>query len=191
MISFTPLDEGVTRHSGGFIWASERTGFGHLYLHDASGTCLGPITEGDRMVEQIAGINEAAGLVYFTGTPDGPLESHLYYARLCPDGNSTLQALVRLTHGKGKHVVVLDHHMRKFVDIYDSLDSTPKVLLCNLIDGSVIMSIYEQPFTIPRLKRLQLEPPEIVQIQANDGTLLYVALYKPDATGFGLLHTKP
>ncbi|EOY23543.1 Prolyl oligopeptidase family protein isoform 1 [Theobroma cacao] len=182
---FTPLDRGATRYSGGFIWASERTGYRHLYLHDANGTCLGPITEGDWMVEQIAGINEAAGLVYFTGTLDGPLESHLYYTRLCPDENSTLQAPIRLTHGKGKHVVVLDHHMRKFVDIYDSLDSPPRVLLCNLIDGSVIISLYEQPFTIPRLKRLQLEPPEIVQIQSNDGTILYGAIYKPDAARFG------
>ncbi|XP_022736591.1 uncharacterized protein LOC111289638 isoform X2 [Durio zibethinus] len=182
---FTPLDKGVTIYSGGFIWASERTGFRHLYLYNANGTCLGPITEGDWMVEQIAGINEAAGLVYFTGTLDGPLESHLYFARLCPDENSTLQTPVRLTHGKGKHVIVLDHHMQKFVDIYDSLDSPPRVLLCNLIDGSVIMSIYEQPLAIPRLKRLQLEPPEIVHIQANDGTILYGALYKPDATRFG------
>ncbi|XWS48553.1 hypothetical protein CRYUN_Cryun13aG0087600 [Craigia yunnanensis] len=182
---FTPLDKVVTRYSGGFIWASERTGFRHLYLHDANGTSLGPITEGDWMVEQIAGINEAAGLVYFTGTLDGPLESHLYYARLCPDENSTLQAPVRLTHLQGKHVVVLDHRMQKFVDIYDSLDSPPRVLLCNLIDGSVIMSIYEQPFPFPKLERLQLEPPEIAQIQANDGTILYGALYKPDATRFG------
>ncbi|XP_022723527.1 uncharacterized protein LOC111280408 isoform X2 [Durio zibethinus] len=182
---FTPLDKGVTRYSGGFIWASERTGFRHLYLHDANGTCLEPITEGEWMVEQIAGVNEAAGLVYFTGTLDGPLESHLYHARLCPDENSTLQPPVRLTNGKGKHVVVLDHHMQKFVDIYDSLDSPPTVLLCSLIDGSILMSIYEQPLTIPELKRLQLEPPEIVQIQANGGTVLYGALYKPDATRFG------
>lgn len=182
---FTPLDKGVTRHSGGFIWASERTGFRHLYLHDAYGVCLGPITRGDWMVEQIAGINEAAGLVYFTGTLDGPLESHLYRVKLYPDGDSTLQSPVRLTHGKGKHVVVLDHHLQNFVDIYDSLDSPPRILLCSLIDGSVIMSMYDQPLTIPRLKRLQLDPPEIVEIQTNDGTVLYGALYKPDPARFG------
>ncbi|KAJ1431203.1 Dipeptidylpeptidase IV, N-terminal domain, partial [Sesbania bispinosa] len=56
---FTPLDKGITKFSGGFIWASEKTGFRHLYLHDANGTCLGPITEGEWMVEQIAGVNEA------------------------------------------------------------------------------------------------------------------------------------
>lgn len=182
---FTPLDVGVNRFSGGFIWASEKTGFRHLYLHDANGTCLGPITEGDWMVEQIAGVNEAAGLVYFTGTLDGPLESNLYSAKLFLDGNEPLQAPLRLTHGKGKHMVVLDHQMQSFVDIHDSLDFPPRVLLCSLSDGSLVMPLYEQPFTVPRFKRLQLEPPEIVQIQANDGTTLFGALYKPDETRFG------
>ncbi|KAA8540038.1 hypothetical protein F0562_026730 [Nyssa sinensis] len=182
---FTPLDKGLNKFSGGFIWASEKTGFRHLYLHETNGSCLGPITEGDWMVEQIAGVNEAMGLVYFTGTLDGPLESHLYCAKLFPDGSYPPQTPLRLTQGKGRHVVVLDHQMQRFVDVHDSLDSPPRISLCFLHDGSLIMPLYEQPFTIPRFKRLQLEPPEIVQVQGNDGTILYAALYKPDAERFG------
>ena len=181
---FTPLDRS-SKFSGGFIWGSERTGFRHLYLHDTNGNLLGAITEGDWMVEQIAGVNEAAGLVYFTGTYDRPLESNLYCAKLFRDVNQPLQAPVRLTHSKGKHVVVLDHHMRNFVDIHDSLDSPPKVLLRSLQDGSLIMPLYELSFTIPRYKKLHLEPPEIVELQANDGSTLFGALYKPDETRFG------
>ncbi|XP_047179553.1 dipeptidyl aminopeptidase 4 [Vigna umbellata] len=182
---FTPLDKGVTKFSGGFIWASEKTGFRHLYLHDANGVCLGSITEGEWMVEQIAGVNEATGLIYFTGTLDGPLESNLYCTKLFIDGSQPLQVPVRLTHSKGKHIVVLDHHMRNFVDIHDSLGCPPRVLLCSLEDGSVIKPLYEQSFTVPRFKKLQLEAPEIIEIQANDGTTLYGALYKPDASRFG------
>lgn len=182
---FTALDKSVTKFSGGFIWASEKTGFRHLYLHDNNGFCLGPITEGEWMVEQIVGVNEAAGLVYFTGTLDGPLESHLYCVKLYPDWNHTLEAPVKLTHGKGKHVTVLDHNMRNFVDFHDSVDTPPRILLCSLQDGSIILPLYEQPLTVPRIKRLQLEPPEMVQIQANDGTVLYCALYKPDETRYG------
>lgn len=183
---FTPLDKGVTKFSAGFIWASEKTGFRHLYLHDANGTCLGPITEGEWMVEQITGVNEATGVVYFTGTLDSPVESNLYCAKLFVDGTQPLQPPTRLTHGKGKHVVVLDHHMQSFVDIHDSLGSPPTVLLCSLEDGSIIMPLYEQqPSTIPRFKKLRLEPPEIIEIKANDGTVLYGALYKPDASRFG------
>jgi dipeptidyl-peptidase-4 len=182
---FTPLDKGITKYSGGFIWASEKSGFRHLCVHDANGTCLGQITEGEWMVEQIAGVNEAAGIIYFTATLDGPLESHLYYAKLYPIENNPLQAPVRLTNGKGKHSVVLDHHLQNFVDIHDSLDSPPRVSLCSLFDGREIMPLFEQSFTIPRYKRLELEPPKIVQIQANDGTILYGALYDPDPTRFG------
>ncbi|XP_058749634.1 uncharacterized protein LOC131622606 [Vicia villosa] len=182
---FTPLDKGVTKFSGGFIWASEKSGFRHLYLHDANGTCLGPITEGEWMVEQIAGVNEATGLIYFTGTLDSPLESNLYCTKLFVDGTQPLQAPTRLTHGKGKHIVVLDHHMQTFVDIHDSLSCPPRVLLCSLEDGSIIMPLYEQPMPVPKFKKLQLEPPEIVEIETADGTILYGALYKPDVSRFG------
>ncbi|KAI3975610.1 hypothetical protein MKX01_017523 [Papaver californicum] len=182
---FTPLDKGVNRYSGGFIWASEKTGFRHLYLHDENGACMGPLTEGDWMVEQIAGVNEIAGLVYFTGTLDGATESNLYSTSLFPDWNQPLQAPKRLTHGKGKHSVVLDHQMQRFVDVHDSLETPPRVLIRSLHDGSVTMALYEEPSTVMKFKKLRLLPPEIVQIQANDGTTLYGALYKPDPEIFG------
>ncbi|CAI0541471.1 unnamed protein product [Linum tenue] len=183
---FTPLDKGLNQYSGGFLWASEKTGFKHLYLHDETGTCLGPITEGQWMVEQLAGVDEAAGFIYFTATLDSPLESNLYRAKLYPDhGTRISEGPLRLTHGKGKHVVVLDHHMRNFIDVHDSIDSPPRVLLCSLLDGSLIAPLYEQSVAIPRLKKLEFDHPEIVQIQTNDGTLLYGALYKPDPVKFG------
>ncbi|KAL8519498.1 hypothetical protein ACS0TY_010432 [Phlomoides rotata] len=139
---FTPLD----KPSGGFIWASEKTGFRHLYLHDSDGVCLGPITQGDWVVEQVSGVNEASGIVYFTGTLDGPLESHLYCTNLFPDA---LQTPIRLTHGEGKHAVVLDHQLQRFVDIHDSLRSPPKITVNSLLDGSLITCLYEKPVYAP------------------------------------------
>ena len=182
---FTPLDKGRSEFSGGFIWASDKTGFRHLYLHDKHGALVGPITQGDWMVEQIAGANENAGLVYFTGTMDGPLEANLYCANLLPDHNLPLQPPRRLTRGNGRHAVILDHQMQRFIDVHDSLNTPPKVLLCSLHDGSIIMPLYEQQLTIPRFKKLPLLSPDIVQISAKDGTALYGALYKPDAKKFG------
>ncbi|KAL9677546.1 hypothetical protein QQ045_005779 [Rhodiola kirilowii] len=182
---FTPLDKGVSNFGGGFIWASEKTGYKHLYLHDASGNCIGPITEGEWMVEHISGVNEAAGLIYFTGTLDGPLESHLYCTKLFRDGDQHIEPPRRLTKGNGKHMVVLDHHFQMFADIYDALDSPPKILLCDLASGDVVMPLFEQTLTDPRFRKLHLEPPVMVQVHANDGTTLYGALYKPDEANFG------
>jgi len=183
---FTPLDKGVnSKHPGGFIWASEKTGFRHLYVHDKNGVCLGPLTQGEWMVEQIAAVNESNGLIYFCGTLDGPLETNLYQTNLFPDWSLPLQPPKRLTHGTGRHSVILDHQLLRFIDVYDSIKSSPVILLCSLLDGSVIMPLFEQPSTIPSLKKFQQLSPEIVEITAKDGTTLYGTLYLPDERKYG------
>ncbi|GLJ11548.1 hypothetical protein SUGI_0170550 [Cryptomeria japonica] len=182
---FTPLHKGVDRFAGGFLWASERTGFRHLYVYDGKGYCLGAITEGEWMVEQVAGVDEINGVVYFTGTLDNPLETHLYSTLLFPNFDHPLQKPKRLTQEEGRHSVVLDHQMQRFVDIHDSLKSLPRVTLRSLQDGKLLIPIYEQPSLTPRIQRLLTLAPEIVQILASDGTPLYGAIYRPSVELFG------
>lgn len=53
--------------SGCFLWASERSGFRHLYLHRPDGSVIGAVTAGDWQVDSLEGVDEDQGLVYFTG----------------------------------------------------------------------------------------------------------------------------
>lgn len=182
---FTPLHKGAGRLAGAFVWASERTGFRHLYLHDARGECLGALTGGDWMVEQVAGLDESRGLIYFTGTADGPLECHLYAARLEVGGGAQVAAPRRLTRGRGKHAVVLDHQVARFVDAHDSLHAPLAISLCSLEDGRVLAPIHEQPQPLPRVEKLRLTPPELLQVESKHGAVLHGALYRPDAAVFG------
>jgi dipeptidyl-peptidase-4 len=105
-------------------------------------------------VEQVAGLNETAGIVYFTATYDSPIETHLYSTNLFVEFDWSPLKPKRLT--EGCHNVVLDHNIQRFVDIHDSLISPPRVLLCSLEDGSILVSIYEQPGPTPRTGRFQL-----------------------------------
>lgn len=182
---FTPLHRCSGRLAGGFIWASERTGFRHLYLHDEYGNCLGTLTQGNWIVEQVAGVDENAGLIYFTGTYDSPFETHLYSTNLYVDSSQPPAEPKRLTQGAGRHIVVLDHQMQKFVDIHDSLDTPPRVLLCSLDTGKLLVSIYEQPAPAYHARRLQLTPPEFRTLTASDGTPLHGLVYIPDSKQFG------
>ncbi len=69
--NFKPLKD------GSFIWSSERSGFSHLYRwRDGQWTQL---TTGDWAVQDVAGVNEEARRVYFTGTAETPLEQQLYW----------------------------------------------------------------------------------------------------------------
>ena len=76
-----PLPEG----SFSFIFASERTGFTHLYLYtfvpglnNERAILVRSLSGGDWMVESIVGIDMAADALYVTGTYDSALERHLY-----------------------------------------------------------------------------------------------------------------
>lgn len=164
-------------NDGGFIWASERTGFQHLYRYDRDGNLLNPITSGDWIVDGVAGVDEAKGLVYFTGTLDGPTERHLYVASLA--GGEPR----RITDAPGIHAVVTDHVLGRFVDIHHNIETPPTVTLRALSDGNVLRTIYET--TDPRIARLALQPPQLVTLQSRDGETLQGAVYRPADHGAG------
>lgn len=160
-----------TQYADGFIWASERSGYQHLYLYDGDGKLIRQLTAGEWMVENIAGVDAKKGVVYFTGRKDSPLESHLYAVSFDADEPR------RITSSAGMHAVVLDHSFKYFVDIHSSLTQPPHVTLRRLSNGSKVREIYVNDD--PRVKDLKLRPPELVSFQNRDGILLYGALYRP------------
>ena len=127
---FRPLRSGD--HAGSFIWASERGGFQHLYLYDRDGGLIRQLTHGEWMVELLAGVDEARGLVYFTATRESPLETHLYVVAL--EGGEPR----KITAAPGKHAVVLDHACARFVDTHDLLGQPPTITLRSLDDGALL-----------------------------------------------------
>ena len=69
--NFKPLKD------GSLIWSSERSGYSHLYRW--KGGKWTQLTRGDWAVEDVAGVDEAAKRVYFTGTEETPIEQQLYW----------------------------------------------------------------------------------------------------------------
>ncbi|MBN1259298.1 MAG: DPP IV N-terminal domain-containing protein, partial [Anaerolineae bacterium] len=162
---WTPLKDGR------FIWASERTGFMHLYLCDREGAVIRPLTEGDWVVDSVAGVDEENGIVYFTGTLTSPLERHLYAVPL--DGGE----IRKITRAPGTHQIVLDHGRERFIDIHSSLAHPPAVTLRATQDGRLLQTLYDEPD--PRIAALAPEPPALVTLKSRDGVTLYGALYRP------------
>ena len=73
---FTPLA------NGDFLWTSERTGWRHIERRKRDGTGVQVLTTGTWAVSQIAGVDEAAGRVFFMSNKDDSLEQRLYSASL-------------------------------------------------------------------------------------------------------------
>ncbi len=162
---------------GGFIWASERTGFRHLYLYDAEGGLVRPLTRGEWMVDDVVAVDEEGERVYFTATLDSPLERHLYTVSFAGELPR------KITTEPGMHTPVVAHSFKMFVDTYESLEQPPIVQVRGLetpsalADGGVWGMIYNE--ADPRVVALDLRPPELVTIQNRDGVTLYGAVYRP------------
>ena len=169
---FRPLKH-VGDSGGGFVWASERTGFRHLYLYDGQGNLLRPLTQGEWMVDDTVAVDEEHGYVYFTATRDGPTECHLY--RVALSGGEPR----RITSEAGTHTVVLDHGNQRFIDVHNALDRPPTVTLRSLPEGAPLCTIYDKPD--PRVERLPLQAPELVSLQNRTDITLFGSIYRPPA----------
>jgi len=162
---------------GSFIWASERTGFQHLYLYDAEGRLVRPLTQGSWLVDAVVSVDEGEGIVYFNASREGPLESQLYSVSL--NGSD----IRRITREPGTHTIAIDHKHRRFVDTYQTIATPPVTTLRSLVDGSMLAALHGEPD--PRVEQLKLQSPELVTLESRDGVTLHGAVFRPPG------HTSP
>ena len=162
---------------GGFIWASERSGFMHLSLHAADGKQLAALSSGEWMVEAIASVDETGQKLIFAATKDDPRERHYYEVGFDGEG------LRKLTQVPGMHGLSVDPEHRYYVDVYSTPTTPTTVELHSLPAGELLRTLHpSSPADVdPRVAKLALEPPRLVELPAADGqTTLYGAIYSPD-----------
>ena len=155
---------------GGFLWASEGSGYRHLYLYDLSGKQLRQVTGGDWEVTQVEGVNENEGAVYFAATEKSPLERHLYKVSL------TGGIVSRLTRDDGTHSAALSPDARHFVDAYSNVMTPPRQDLYR-VDGTRTAVIAEN--SVPELAAYGLQPVEFFKVRGADGSDLNAMMIKP------------
>jgi dipeptidyl-peptidase-4 len=171
--------------AGAFVWASSRTGYKHLYLYDASGQLIRPLTSGewevtgDNDARAIRGVDEHRGLLYFMATADTPLERHLYSVSIKPEDSSA--SLRRITAESGWHAVAMSKDAQVFLDTFSTPDRPPSVTL-RAADGSEVAPLVPNELTPDHPYAPYLAdhvPTEFGTLKARDGQTLYYQLTKP------------
>lgn len=160
------------------IWASERTGYQHLYLYDLNlQTCV-TVTQGDWRVDSISAVDESSQLIYFNATIATHKESQTYKVSF-QGGEPEL-----VTTEPGIHSTKFSIDSDRMIDIHHSLTQPPTVTLSNIrqIDG--VIQIHQT--ADPRVELLDLNVPEFFDVTAESGELLSGAIYKPDVERFGV-----
>ncbi len=156
---------------GRFLWSSEGSGWRHLAVYDRQGRKLRQLTSGEWVVSEVVGIDEKAGVVFFTGVTNLGLEQHLFRVRL--DGTG----LTQVTRDSGWHEVSLSPDQTAFVDRHSSLRTPPSVTM-RAIDGTALRPMATSDPA--RLTALGLTPPELLTLRGADGvTPIQGILFRP------------
>ncbi|MBR9908099.1 MAG: S9 family peptidase [Gammaproteobacteria bacterium] len=161
-----------------FIWASERSGYKHLYLYRLDGSLIRQLTSGDWMVDELSHVDEITGVVYFMARKSTPLERHLYRANL---NTSSPGQPSQLSTREGMHSVEFAADGRSYIDYFSSSQQPPQVSLHGPT-GQRITWLHENRLDqnhplAPYLNNWSY--PEFGHLTAADGQRLYYQMNKP------------
>lgn len=159
----------------GFIWASERDGYKHLYHFDFNGKLQRQLTSGNWVVDELDAVNEKQGMVYFTGRKDTPLERHLYQVSL-KGGN-----IRRLTEAGFDHALVMAKDGSSFIDSFSNVSTPAKVALRGL-DGKVLTWLEQNELNSSHALtpyHADLTAPRFGTLEAEDGQTMHYRLFAP------------
>lgn len=170
-------DTRMLEKSSRWIWASERKGFKHLYLYKNDGTLIHALTKGDWPVDELVGVNELNGWVYFVASKDSPLERHLFRVSLEKPGAP--EQLTKLDGWNG--ATFPERRAENFVHQYSASLTPPQIFLRNA-NGEAISTLNANevkaghplfPF------KDSLIAPEFGSFKGPGGETLYYRILKP------------
>ena len=164
-----------TGDNGSFIWWSEKSGRGHLYLHDRNGREILPLTRGDLTVAEVLKTDRDGRFVLFAAYGRDPEENpyHRKYYRVGFDGNG----FADLTPEKGMHTIYTSDSSVFFIDTYSTV-TTPDISVLKNNTGKILMRL--ETLDISGLISSGWKPPVPFKVKAADGlTDLYGVMWKP------------
>ena len=162
--------------SNEFLWFSERSNWGQMYLYDlTTGKLKNQITRGPGNVTQVLQVDQKARTLYFLGVGKEPGRDPYYSHYYSVHFDGTDQTL--LTPENADHDITPSPGGHYFVDVY-STPTDPQTTVVRDDDGKLAMDVTKQDIT--KLVAAGWKPLMQFTVKARDGkTDLYGFMFKP------------
>ena len=168
-----------------FTWMSERDGWRHLYVVSRDGKSVRLVTPGAFDVHnpaslfgenEVLGVDEKAGSVYFTASPENPVQLYLYRTSL--DGSTPMQ---RVTPGNepGTHSYDIAPSGRYALHTYSRFGVPPTIELVRLPSHEVVRTLVDNAALKARLTAVPRGPAEFLRVDGGSGYPLDAWMIKP------------
>jgi dipeptidyl aminopeptidase/acylaminoacyl peptidase len=161
---------------GDFVWWSERSGWGHLYLYGHDGDLKRQLTAGPWRVDALVDVDTVRRTVFFAGVGREEGENvyyrHLY--RIGADGTG----ITLLDAANATHASTLSPSKRFVLDNHSRIDLPSRAVIRDA-RGAVWMEL--ETADMSGLEKLGWKPPEGFTVKAADGvTDIYGVMWRPN-----------
>ncbi len=161
--------------SNEFLWFSQKSDWGHLYLHDLSnGKLKRQLTSGNWNATQIGHLDIASRTVWFSGVGREAGDPYfVHYYKVGMDGGD----VSLLTPENANHSITASDDGTNFVDVYSTIDTAP-VAVVRDGNGKPLAELAKTDLS--RLKAAGWVAPMSFKVKARDGkTDIYGQMFKP------------
>ena len=156
-----------------FIWTSEKDGFNHIYLYDATGKLKNQVTKGNWEVTNYYGFDEKTKTVFYQSVENGSINRDIY--RIALDGKNK----VRLSKNVGGNAATFSPNFQYYINTFSSASQPTIYTLNESKAGKEIQVIENNQDLAAKLKGYNLPSKEFFVLKTEKGNELNAWIMKP------------
>lgn len=161
-----------------FIWTSELEGYNHIYLYDMKGNKTRKITDGTWDVDELKGVDEKAGVLYYTSAETSPMDRELFSIKLDGSGKK------KLSQKRGTNNATFSNGFKYYLNSHSDAN-TPYYVSLHSADGKQIRVLEDNAQLNKTLSDYNTSKKEFFSFKTSEGVELNGWMIKPsnfDAT---------
>ena len=155
-----------------FVWSSEKSGFWHFYLYDMGGKLVNQIDTGRYDIVDLKGIDDKAGMLYYTSAESSPMEKDLYSIKLDGSGKK------KLSSAKGTTDASFSEGMKYYIEFHSDAN-TPSVVSLHTADGKMLQVLSDNSKLKEKMTGYNLGKKEFFKFKTSEGIELNGWMIKP------------
>ena len=159
-----------------FLWLSERDGWRHAYRVSREGGDMALLTRFDADVISVAGIDEAAGWLYFMASPKDATQQYLYRSKL--DGSGAPERVTPADE-PGAHNYNLAPDGRLAFHTWSRHDQPPVLSVVALPEHRSLRPLTDVSALLAKVKPLLTPPVEFFTVDIGSGVSIDGWMLKP------------
>ena len=155
-----------------FLLSSEKDGYRHLYLYNMTGQPVRQLTRGDFDVLDVLGVDEKAGLVYYSSTETSPMDKDICSVTL--DGRKKMKLNAKPGGNSADFNKTFTYYIGRWSDI-----NTPPYIAVYKSNGAEVRMLQDNAKLKAVMTEYQFSKAEFFKFKTEDGTELNGLMVKP------------